>query len=64
MSEELPDLIKEVVVAPTDDQEKVMSKIIATQEPCDVALLLESLPLNQRLAAWSNIRTQEELIFV
>ncbi len=60
MSDELPDLIEEVV-ASEDDQEQVMQKIVATQEPAEIALLLESLPVAQRVAAWQNIKPSEQL---
>lgn len=61
MTEELSDLIEEVVDATKNEQERVISKIVATQEPEEVALLLESLPLNPRLEAWSGIRVQDRL---
>ena len=61
MSEELPDLIDEVVVATESEYEKVMQNIVATQEPAEIALLLESLPLAQRVAAWEKIKADQRL---
>ena len=61
MSEELSELIGEVVDASSKDQERVISNIVANQEPEEVALLLEALPFNQRLESWSNVPQEEQL---
>ncbi len=59
MTDELSDLIEEVVDASKSEQDRVITKIVATQIPEEVALLLESLPLEQRLEAWSSVPANE-----
>ncbi len=61
MTDELQDLIEEVVDATKTEQSRVISKIVAMQEPEEVALLLESLPLEQRLEAWENVPEEDRL---
>ncbi|OZG75404.1 magnesium transporter [Hahella sp. CCB-MM4] len=61
MTDELSTLIEEVVDAEADEQGRLVDKIIATREPEEVALLLESLPLEQRLEVWSGIPLNERL---
>lgn len=61
MTDELQDLIEEVVDATKTEQSRVISKIVAMQEPEEVALLLESLPLDQRLEAWENVPEEDRL---
>lgn len=61
MSEELSELIDKVVVASDGEQERVISNIVANQEPEEVALLLEALPFNQRLDSWENVPQEEQL---
>lgn len=61
MSEQLSDLIDEVVETASDDYESIMRQIIATQEPNEIALLLESLPLEARLDAWGIIPVENRL---
>ncbi|WP_020410185.1 magnesium transporter [Hahella ganghwensis] len=61
MNDELSNLIEEVVDAEADEQGRLVDKIIATREPEEVALLLESLPLEQRLEVWSGIPLNERL---
>ncbi len=61
MTDELSDLIEEVVDASKSEQDRVITKIVANQIPEEVALLLESLPLEQRLEAWSSVPANERL---
>ena len=61
MTDDLTTLIEEVVDAEGEEQTRLVDMIIATQEPEEVALLLESLPLDQRLEVWSSIALDERL---
>ena len=52
MTDELADLIDEVVEAGEADKEaKDIQAILANQDSEEIALLLESLPLDQRLTS-------------
>lgn len=59
MSEQLPDLIEEVISAVNDDSN--MPSIVASKEESELALLLESLPLEQRIEVWTNIPQHKKL---
>ena len=61
MTDKLSDLIENVVESTETDQEEVVGKIVSTQEPDEIALLLESLPIDQRLDAWNHIAAGERL---
>jgi len=61
MTDELHDLIGELVDTSTETQDQVIRQVVATREPEEVALLLESLPLAVRLDAWSKVPADERL---
>ena len=61
MAEPLLDLIEEIVSAPEHGEPGSMADIMIDQDPDDIALLLESLPLEQRLDAWSVIQQHKKL---
>lgn len=55
MAEELSTLIEEVVDANDQEQEILIGKLLVQRDFDDVALLLESLPQEQRSHTWSQI---------
>ena len=55
MAEDLSTFIEEVVDANNEQQDFIIGKMIVQREFDDLALLLESLPLEQRLETWSQI---------
>ncbi|MEE2730783.1 MAG: magnesium transporter [Pseudomonadota bacterium] len=61
MTEELSDLIGELVDTTPEQQDQVIRQVVATRESEEVALLLESLPLPVRLEAWSKVPAEEKL---
>ncbi|MBA55164.1 MAG: magnesium transporter [Pseudomonadales bacterium] len=61
MTDELSDLIGELVDTTEEQQDQVIRQVVATREPEEVALLLESLPLSVRLEAWSKVPADEKL---
>ncbi|MBT1452049.1 magnesium transporter [Glaciecola sp. XM2] len=61
MSEQLPDLIEEIVSAPDAQNVGAVTSVIVTQDEDDIALLLESIPLEQRLAIWRDIPKHKKL---
>ena len=61
MAELLPELIEEVVSAPERGEQDNVVALVAAQDTDDVALLLESLPLEQRLKVWEGIPKRRRL---
>ncbi|RLU03658.1 MAG: magnesium transporter [Ketobacter sp.] len=61
MTDELSDLIGELVDTTAEQQDQIIRQVVATREPEEVALLLESLPLPVRLEAWSKVPADEKL---
>lgn len=63
MAEELPQLIEEVVAAEQaeDDSTAVIEELIASQDVEEIALLLESLPLEKRLKVWASVPNRKKL---
>jgi magnesium transporter len=61
MSEPLPDLIEEVISASNDEGCKILPSIVASKDEDELALLLESLPLEQRIDVWNNIQPHKKL---
>lgn len=61
MAEQLPDLIEEVILASNDEDNEFMPAIVAAKDENELALLLESLPLEQRLDVWDNIQPHKKL---
>ena len=61
MAEPLPDLIEEVISASGVEGSAVMPSIVAAKDEDELALLLESLPLGQRLDVWNNIQPHKKL---
>ncbi len=61
MSDQITDLIEEAVrVNEESDQESLISKV-AVQGEIDIAMLLESLPLESRLATWQGVPKSKKL---
>jgi magnesium transporter len=60
LAEELSNLIEEVVDAKTQ-QDVLIGKMIIQREFDDLALLLESLPLEQRLATWAQVAAENRI---
>lgn len=61
MSEEMKELVEEVAVAAKDEQEQTLAEKLTGQDPAEVALVLESLPLPDRLLAWNKIEDSAKL---
>ncbi|KMT64516.1 magnesium transporter [Catenovulum maritimum] len=63
MADELPQLIEEVVAAEQaeNDSASTIEDLIASQDVEEIALLLESLPLDQRLKVWVNVPNRKKL---
>ncbi len=59
MAEELANLIDEVVE--TDDHEKVIGKLLQHKDFGELALLLESLPLDRRLETWAEFPVENRI---
>lgn len=53
MSEQFPDLIEELVSTPDEADKIARSALMLEQDDSDIALLLESLPVEQRLATFA-----------
>ncbi|MFC3095742.1 magnesium transporter [Alteromonas sediminis] len=52
MAEPLSELIEEVVSAPLHDDSASVAQIMISEDTTSIGLLLESLPVNQRVDAW------------
>jgi magnesium transporter len=61
MSDQLPNLIEEVVAAPEQGDEKALASIVAIQDVNDTALLLESLPYETRIEVWETVPKHKQL---
>lgn len=61
MAELLPELIEEVVEAPRIGDQEFVANTIAIQAAVDTALLLESLPVEQRLSTWEMVPKNKRL---
>jgi magnesium transporter len=61
MSEQLPDLIEEIVSAPDQQRVDAITNIIASQDEDDIALILESIPYEQRVNLWREIPRHKKL---
>jgi len=61
MSEQLPELIKNIVAASDSDISEAVTNNILSQEIHDVALLLESIPHEQRISIWEEIPQEKKL---
>jgi len=55
MTDDLSTIIDEIVSADPEQQPQVIETVIADQEHDNLALLLESLPIQQRLEMWRSI---------
>lgn len=60
MSEQITDLIEEVVHA-QDTDDNVLASVLASQDAADIALLLESLPVDERQHTWEQIPQSRRL---
>jgi len=61
MNEQLPDLIGELVSAPSEAAEVARSAAMLEQDDTSIGLLLESLPIEQRIAAFSALPKHRQL---
>ncbi|MCY7296462.1 magnesium transporter [Alteromonas sp. a30] len=61
MTDLLPELIEEVVDAPKMGEYESVAGVIAIQAASDTALLLESLPIAQRLSTWEMVPKNKRL---
>lgn len=62
MAEELNELVDNVVNAEdTEEYGKVINQLVAANDPEEIALLLESLPVVQRLSALEHVRQPARL---
>lgn len=62
MAEELNELVDNVVNAEdTEEYGKVIKQLVSSSDPEELALLLESLPVAQRLSAWQHVLAPERL---
>lgn len=63
MSENLSTLIDEVADArgSEPDFKEVINRLLSSQDSSEIALLLESLPIGERQAAWGNIPSGQQL---
>ena len=57
----LPDLIEEVVACENLSEDTAVASTIATADAEDLALLLESIPLEQRLNSWEQVPKTKKL---
>jgi magnesium transporter len=53
--EEVGKAVEELLKTPGENQEQVMQSFVESQSPEEVALVLESLPPEERIARWSQI---------
>ncbi len=60
MADQLPDLIQEVVLA-TESNDSQVASTLATTDAESLALVLESIPLEQRLISWHQIPIAKRL---
>ncbi|MGB3726654.1 MAG: magnesium transporter [Glaciecola sp.] len=61
MADLLPDLINEVVASDPSQNNDTVAATIAATDPESIALLLESVPLEQRLQSWQQVPTTKKL---
>lgn len=61
MSEPLPNLIQEVVAAPLTGESDSIANIMLEEDAPDIALVLESLPVEQRLSVWSEVPRHKKI---
>ena len=61
MSEQVTDLIQEVVSAQDVNNDAGVAAAVAAQDDADIALLLESLPLEERLSVWQQLNPDRQL---
>jgi magnesium transporter len=61
LAEDLTHLIEEVVEADDEHQERLIGRMLVQKDFDDLALLLESLPLEQRLETWGQIPAENHI---
>lgn len=61
MAEQLPNLIDEIVSATDQQITDAITNIIISQDEDDIALLLESIPYEQRINVWRDIPRSKKL---
>ena len=61
MADQLTDLIEEVVSSPSDTVSESVAQIMLAEDSTSIGLLLESLPVQQRLAAWEQIPNHKKV---
>lgn len=61
MNEEMSHLIERLNAAPDEDQQAVFAAAVEELESTELALLLESLPLAQRLERWQQVPAEDRI---
>ncbi|WP_196138088.1 magnesium transporter [Aliikangiella sp. G2MR2-5] len=61
MSQDLQDLIEDYAETDSENLADKVEAIVSVYDPEEIALFLESLPLEQRLECWNNIETGQQL---
>lgn len=61
MSDPLPNLIQEVVAAPLTGETDSVAHIMLEEDASEIALLLESLPVERRLAVWNEVPRHKKI---
>ncbi len=61
MAEQISDLIEEALNSELDDNLEALNSKIAVQDEVDIAMLLESLPVEKRLNTWEAVPTAKKL---
>ena len=61
MQENITQLLKRLNVATDENQKAVFAEAVAELESSELALLLESLPLNERLARWPQVPEADQI---
>ncbi len=61
MAEQIPQLIDDIVAAPGDGATDTVANILLQQDAPDIALALESLPLQQRVAVWQEVPRHKKI---
>lgn len=61
MNQDVSDLVNEISEIEADDLPDKIESIVTQNDPEEVALFLESLPVDQRLECWANIVPEDRL---
>ena len=61
MSDQISELIEEAVKSDLSENQDTLISKVAVQDEVDIAMLLESLPLEKRLSTWEGVPTAKKL---